>query len=198
MVTLRRMLMLGWPALIVIAVNARGLLGTMLGDRWVVAGPIVVLFAVLYGLAVAVSLNVHVFKAIGKPNIMTRFMVARSVVSIPTYLGAAQYGGVGRAAGRVVLAGLFSPITTTLAARALGITAKMFWREVLFRPILVAATVLATGLLVRETAPLDASSLVINACIGLLVPAGALWYWEKGMFSRTAATMRAREKVDYA
>ncbi len=107
------------------------------GERWMPAASVVV------GLTLAAilrSLSSHagnIFKAIGRPDLLTKIGVARAIVLIPALIYGAHYGIAGVALAQAAVTAASTLTTIIIAARFLTIPAAVCWKEV--RPALIGS-----------------------------------------------------------
>ena len=117
------------------------IINLLLGEQWLPISEIFVAMGIGVVLATLVTINVEMYKAIGRTSIMSNFMIVRAMVSIPVYWLAAGYGVAYLAVSRAGLALVFSPVNTILLLRTAGITVSAYLK-VLVMP--VSITVLLT------------------------------------------------------
>lgn len=183
MLAQRRVLMITLPLCAIMLINARGLITIILGARWLDISAVFVVMVALGAFSSMVGSNMEVFKAKGKPHIMTRFMLLRAVVTLVVFLLLAPKGVYAIAIGALGLACVFGPINIYLTTRLLGVHARSYLARVLLRPVLIAGTVTAVNLaLIRLPIDYVQTTLLNMAASGLIMVAAGL-YWERDLFA---------------
>jgi len=109
----------------------------ILGEQWLIVKDILPPFILVSLAATFVTINVEVYKAIDKTIVMTRFMLARVLITIPVYWFSAMSGLLHLAYARAILAFLFSPINTLILLRNSNIFLKDYLVS-LRKPVLIS------------------------------------------------------------
>lgn len=182
LLTQRRIMMITFPMCVVFLVNVKGLILIILGEKWL---DISTVFAILVAVATVYSpfgLNVEIFKAKGKPHVMTRLMIVQAVVSIGFFWWLAPYGEYSVVLGLLGLSTVFAPLNIILTLNLLGVGKIEYFRSVLVRPSLIMAVVLMTNFVVKELPISDISTTIMNVVVsgGIVLLAG--YYWERELF----------------
>ncbi len=183
--SLRRLLLVVFPLIVVMAMNTEGLILLLLGEKWLESQSILLLIIYTGFFAALVGLNNEVFKALGKPKIMTKFLVWRGIFTVPAFLGASQFGIFAVAVARLFLAALFSPINAYLASKLLNIRLREFLRYILLQPILFATIVAIVNMLIASLFKSIIITLLISTISGLLIVLLAFWFLDRNIFTRT-------------
>lgn len=134
----------------------------LLGERWRGAVEVVQMLGAAGVLAALVSVGPPFYKAVGRADIMPRFLALRAAVSIPVYWFAAREGLTALVTAKLGLALCFAPINLTIAGRVFGVS----WREMgasLAGPLFAAASGFAAAALLRGLLP-DRGQVVPLAC----------------------------------
>ncbi|MGH9803663.1 MAG: oligosaccharide flippase family protein, partial [Candidatus Acidiferrales bacterium] len=95
----------------------------LLGPQWREAIPVLRLMALAGIHASVLALSPQVYKALGRPQIATRFFMVQTAICLPGYYFAAQHSIVALAGVHVALAALVWPADIAIAMRVLGLTA---------------------------------------------------------------------------
>ena len=182
MLTQRRVLMVTLPLCAIMLINAKGLIIIILGARWLDISAIFIVMAARGAFSSMVGSNMEVFKATGKPHIMTRFMLVRAAVTLVVFLALAPMGVYAIAIGVLGLACVFSPVNVYLTLRLLGVHVRSYFARVLLRPVLIAGTVTAVNLALIRL-PIDhIQTTLLNIAVGGLIMAAAGLCWERDLF----------------
>ena len=179
----RRMLLLAVPAALMLALNAQEIVLLLLGRQWAGMAPAFRIFALLGAFYAMVGINTEIFKAGGRPGVMTAFMLVRGGATVVAILFLAPHGVLAVAWGFLGLAMIFSPLNVWLVLRLLKIPFGQYAHAVLLRPFVLAMAVGLCGLALRQLSlPMIAELLVqfFGAAIFML---GGLWLWEPDIFS---------------
>ncbi|MBC7232371.1 MAG: lipopolysaccharide biosynthesis protein [Chloroflexi bacterium] len=97
---------------------------SILGPKWAHSIKVFQVILLYQTLGCIVSLNPEVFKALGKPEIMSYFFIARAIISVPVYFFAAQRDIMTLALAHLVLVLLFAPINMFITMRMVGLKLK--------------------------------------------------------------------------
>ena len=182
LISQRRVLMISLPLCTMMLMNAEGIIIIVLGVKWVEILPIFVVMAMAGALSSFVGLNMEVFKAKGKPQIMTRFMLVRAAFTVPVFLWLAPKGIYELSFGVLGLGMVFSPVNVWLTLRLLGVQISQYLIEVLSRPILVAIAVYAAGIAIAQMQIGQWQVTILNLIIASFIMLAAGLYWERDLF----------------
>jgi PST family polysaccharide transporter len=178
LLTLRYLTMITVPLALGLALVAEPLVLAVFGARWSDAIPVMQAIA-LYTLLRSLAFNIgDVYKAQGRPGILTRLALLRAAVLLPGLWWAASGRGsiVAVAWVQVVVALGSTVLSLVIAARLLALP----FGDILaaLRPSLAGGALMATGVLLALRAIPDApagAQLVTATSAGVLVYALALW-----------------------
>ena len=178
----RRVLLVTFPLCVLLVLNAEGLVLFILGVKWLEISPLFALVVVVGALSSLVRANTEVFKAMGKPKVMTQFMLVRAAFTLPVFLLLAPAGVYALALGVLMLAIIFSPINVYLTLRILRVRVIDYIQEVLLRPVFVAVGVGVVNMVLLQL-PLDqVVGTLLNVCASGGVVLVAAIYWERDLF----------------
>ena len=144
----KRIAFISLPTCVWLILMAPIIFDLFLGAKWLPSVPLFCLLIITCLTGSIVSLNVEVYKAINRADIMTKFFAARGVVSLPCYYIFSQYGGFALAASRVVLALIFSPVNVFVVTRILKINAISFLKIFVY-PVLISIFLLGAYMLCK-------------------------------------------------
>jgi O-antigen/teichoic acid export membrane protein len=111
-----------FPVGTVIALTAHLFIPAILGQKWISAIPVIQLLSIMGILGLIVSVAPTVYKAIGRPDIMPKFMLVRALFSVPVYFWFSQKGIIPLCIAHLILAILFVPINSYISMRVLNIS----------------------------------------------------------------------------
>ena len=178
----RRVLFITLPLCAIMLINANGLITLILGARWLSISEVFIIMAVVGALSSFVGSNTEVFKAMGKPQVMTRFMLVRAALTLPVFMLMAPKGIYALSLGVLALAVLFSPINVYLTLRLLGVDVAEYMTQVLIRPVLVAGAVATVNLAVIQLPIAIMPATLANIFAGGLIMLAAGLFWERDLF----------------
>lgn len=175
----RRVLMIALPLSGILAFNSDVIVILLLGVDWLPASPIFTIMVLTVALSSVFGLNALVFKVFGSPGVMTRFVFARAVISIPIFVILAPYGVIALSCGMLGLTCLFSPISVVITMRCLGVSLSEYASSVLVRPLLVAGAVGLTNLAATQVGLTIVPAAAIGMMLGGLLMLAAVYRWER-------------------
>jgi len=114
----------------------------LLGERWLDSSKLFNWLIIMSLTATIVTLNIEVFKALNRPDIMTKFLAVRGLASIPVYYFSVQEGVLALAVSRAILALVFSPINAYIVTKKLNIRYVEFIK--LFKIPLIETSILVS------------------------------------------------------
>lgn len=178
----RRVLLVTLPLSALLLLNAEGVVMFILGDKWHSITPLFSVMVVTGAIYSLVGGNIGVFKALGKPKVMTNFMLVQATFALPIYLLLAPKGIYAVAIGVVGLFAIFSPVNIYLTLRVLRVGVIKYLNQVLLIPALVASVVALVNWALLQL-PLDqVIGMLINVCASGLIVLTAALYWERDLF----------------
>ena len=180
----RRVLMITLPLCVLLVMNAQGLVTFILGAKWLDISQMFMLLVMVGALSSLVGGNTEVFKAKGKPKMMTQFMLVRAAFTVPVFLLLAPNGIYSLALGALGLACIFGPINVYLTLRLLGVCIIDYLRQVLLRPILVAGGVAAANLALLRLPLEQLACTLLNVGVSGGIVLATILYWERDLFRR--------------
>ncbi|WEK51585.1 MAG: lipopolysaccharide biosynthesis protein [Candidatus Kaistia colombiensis] len=100
------------------------------GEKWIAAVPVIHVL-VLYAMISVLSFNLgDIYKATGRPHVLTLISIANLLLAAPIFLFAARWGIVGVAAGQVAVATIVAVINWVVAGRLVRIGIDTLFRAV--------------------------------------------------------------------
>lgn len=173
--TLRYLSLVTLPAGFGLAVIGDVLVSLFYGERWASAGLALQILAVAGALRSLGSHAGDVYKATGRPAILTKLGLLRAAVIVPATLWGARYGIVGVAVAQLVVTAASTLLNLYVAGRILSLPWTALLRE--FRTAAIACAVMVAALelalpLLRDLP--DAAALAGAVCIGAAVYVGML------------------------
>lgn len=182
MLAQRRVLLISFPLCVFLVSNAEGLVLLVLGPKWIDITQLFALIAILGAIATTVRGNTEVFKALGRPEIMTKFMLIRAVFTLPIFLLLAPYGAYAMVAGMLALACFFSPVNIYITLRIAGISPLFYLKSVIMPATLLSSFIALSNFLLLQL-PLDhVTGTFINAFVTSLLVFAGIHYWEPQLF----------------
>ena len=167
--------MIAIPACVGLACIAPLLVPALFGPRWASIVPLLQILVIMPGLTQCNIAFSIALKAIGRPDVMPKFLFFTIAYSIPAYIVGAQFGLVPFTLARASVGLVFLLPVVIVTTRILGLRIRSYWRAVW--PAAAASLVLlavypaAIGILACSPSP--ASQLV---WLGTLVVAGVAAY----------------------
>lgn len=154
------------PAGVGLALLARPLVATFMGEAWQPMAPILAVLALYAGFGHLWVLNTEAFKAIGRPELMVRIYLPLTLIMVPIYLLSAPYGLLVFTIARssVVLIGALPH--TYYAVKALHLSPDYLWRST--RAPLSATAIMALAMALFSPHAVDSAlDLAAMALLGL-------------------------------
>jgi len=179
---MRWLTLINMPVGIAVAFLAPSIVSIFLGSKWTQVTPVLQLLALVGAIASIVTMNSEVYKAIGRPDVMSKFLLVRAMVSLPSYYFAAQKGVVILAATHLGLTLIFAPVNALICMHVLHINMKELFLQIR-GGIAISEVFIALGILYH----LGVAKLGIPepmngvGLLGIFLLAGgvALWYFER-------------------
>lgn len=178
----RRVLLLSFPLCVVMLINAEGLITIVLGAKWLDISGAFVMLTVTAAIYVPIGLNVELFKAMGKPHIMTILMLVHGAFSLFVFLWLAPKGVSVLVFGVVGLSLVFSPLNIILMLKLLGVSGYNYIIRVLLRPLLIAVVVAIVNLMIIRLMVALIPSTILNVIASGLIILLAGFYWDRDLF----------------
>jgi O-antigen/teichoic acid export membrane protein len=175
LVTLRYLSLITLPAGFGLAFLGAGFVTTFYGESWVGATLAMQALAVSGALRSLGSHAGDVYKAIGRPNVLTKLGLLRAAVLIPAMIWGARYGIFGVALAQMVVTGASTVLNLVVAARILALPGLALIRE--FRTGTIGTTIMVAVLALAQ--PLQAAlpayiALALEFGLGALVYLGTV------------------------
>lgn len=178
---LSRLLLLVLPMAAGLAIAAEPLILTLYGQKWAESAGLMRILA-CYAALYALGFNVgDVYKATGRPQILSWINAGNLLIAAPLLWAAAHWGLAGVAAGQAVLAAILSAVSWALARRFSGLDPAVLWQALrgpLAATLAMTALCLLADRLWLEPAPPPLRLLGL-AGIGLATYAALVLGWLK-------------------
>ncbi len=175
--TMRYMALITVPVGVGMAIVAPEFVNLFYTARWAPSIPVMQILA-LYSTLHALSFNVgDIYKAIGRPSILSSLGAAKLVVAVPVLWFAASRGILGVAVGHAITTLIFTAVSLAMACRVLAVR----WREVAsaLRPAFVSAAVMAIGVLALERLLPPSARLWGLVLVGAMLYTLTLWLTDR-------------------
>jgi len=144
LVTLRYLSLITLPAGFGLAMVGGLFVQVFYGDRWAAAAPTLQMLALAGALRSLGSHAGDVYKATGRPDILTKLGILRAAIIIPAMILGARYGIIGVAVAQVIVTGASTFLNLYVAGRVLSLPVVALLRE--FRPAAIASAVMVASL----------------------------------------------------
>lgn len=168
----------------------------LFGTRWGGLGPILGILGFTQGVAWLVGINNELYRAMGRPDVTTKLLLATALLYLPAYLLAAPHGLVAFSLARlssVVLLGI--PLQVFACSRLLGISPAYPWRE--GRRILLATACMAAAVAammgifpVPPAGASGAAGVAAAVLLGAGIYAAALWVFDRPFLAHVSDLVR--------
>jgi O-antigen/teichoic acid export membrane protein len=147
----------------------------LFGNKWIGLGFVLSILGLKEGLLWAVGINAEVYRAIGRPDIMTKFMLVQVLYFLPAYFWAAQSGLSVFLYVRLALAMTAIPIQIFLCRRILGVSSMYLWEN--GRSAILATMAMAVCIqLLKWSVDQYVIGIPPFLLLGLLIVAGIIIY----------------------
>ncbi|MCX5578587.1 lipopolysaccharide biosynthesis protein [Kaistia terrae] len=163
------------PAAAGIAVVAQPLVLLFFGEKWLPAVPVMQALA-FYAMIYALSFNLSdIYKATGRPHILTLIAVANLILAMPILIVATRWGIVGVAFGQVLVALTTTILNWIVVWRVVGIGVDILYQAVR-APLVATALMVVSCLAVDNLGTIGSTPLRLAVLVatGMLVYALAL------------------------
>lgn len=180
-----------------IALVADPLVRVLYGERWAPAITTMQLLAV-YMVVQGASRNVgELYKAIGRPGILTTLAVVKLAFTVPAVIVAVPHGIVAVAATQVCAALVATAIDLAVASRRFGLRARDI--VAVFAPAVRATSVMAMAcigcsILLADRRP--AITLAAVVLVGMVSYCGALWLLDRDRARELVSLVRRKRPDD--
>lgn len=184
-----------FPLAFGLAVLAEPIILTVLGGKW--SGAIVPMqILAFYALIFSAGFNLgDVYKATGRPGILTAINLVNLVIAVPLLVFAATGGLTGVALGQVGIAIVITTVNWIVAYRASGIgptiLVRSVWAPLVAASITSALCLALDRLLLAESGP--ALRLVAGSATGLVAYAVLFGYLRRDMVQPLLARLRRQK-----
>lgn len=191
--TMRYMALITVPAAVGMAIVAADFVNLFYTARWAPSIPVMRVLA-LYSMFLALSFNAgDIYKAVGRPSILSSLGAAKLTVAVPVLWVAAGHGILAVALGHAATTLLFTVISLGIACRVLVVPL----REVAsaLRPAFVSTAVMTIGALAAQRALPPATRLWGTVVTGAALYAVTLWLTERATVRQALALIRRPRRV---
>lgn len=174
--TLRYLSLFTVPAGAGLAVLAPTIVATFYGENWKPSVPVLQALAIAGTLRSLGSHAGDVYKATGRPAILTKLGLLRAVVLVPSLIFAARFGIAGVAAAQMFVTGASTIFGLFVAGKILALPMRSILAE--FRPALLGAVTMVVSVQLVHPALLHlpgAAALPLALSFGLAVYAVLMW-----------------------
>ncbi|MCA9872154.1 MAG: lipopolysaccharide biosynthesis protein [Anaerolineales bacterium] len=194
LITMRYMSLITVPVALGLAAVSQPLVITFFTEKWAAAIPVLSAISI-YTLIRSITFNIgDVYKAQGRPDILTRLSLVKAVMLAPALWWAAVVVGSITAVAwmQVVIAFLAGLLNLVVAARLLDTPLSRITRT--FWPSLAAGTVMAVIVRALLSQLGDWPSiwqLVAGVAVGAVVYGAILWFWQREVILQAVVSLRA-------
>ena len=192
--TVRYMTMITIPMALGLALVAEPFVLTVFGQKWAEAIPVIAAISI-YTLLRSLSFNIgDVYKAQGRPGLLTALAVVRVAILLPALWWAVTGPATITAVGwtQAVVAVVVVVINLVIAQRMLGLRLGVIATAV--RPAAIGGSVMTLAVLGTLTIVADAPpvvQLVAAVSAGASTYIGALWWLQRDVVMKAGRTLRA-------
>ena len=179
LVAQRRLLTFTLPLSFFLIFNAEAVIEIVFGSRWIDISGIFIVASAIGGLYSLVGINKEVFKALDRPQILTKFMLVRAVATLLAFAMLATLGTEAVVVGALCLAAIFTPINIYLTTRILGLPTIKFLSSSCARPLTLCAILAGSYLATSKLQLSNNSLLFLNVAVSAAVILIALYRYEK-------------------
>jgi len=161
------------------------------GDKWQGLGLILALIGVMEGLSWLVGINPELYRAMGRPDLNTKLMLATILYYLPAYLLAAPWGLVAFTCTRLGLELTIIPLHICLGVRLLKGSPLYLWRR--GRPVILATFAMAGVLIILKSLFMVNQTLIwltILMGVGGLVYGVVLWRLDRPFVSEMTSLIK--------
>ncbi|MBK8984681.1 MAG: lipopolysaccharide biosynthesis protein [Chloroflexi bacterium] len=193
-ITMRYMSLITVPLALGLAAVARPLVLTFFTEKWAEAIPVLAAIAI-YTLIRSITFNIgDVYKAQGRPDILTKLSLVTAVLLAPSLWWSAVVVGTITAVAwtQVVVAAITGLITLVVAAHMLHTPLRTLFAT--FLPAVAAGLIMALavrGLMNQMTAVAPIWQLLAGIVVGAVVYGGIIWFWQRDVVLQAVISLRA-------
>lgn len=137
-----------FPIGAIIAITADEFISIFLGEKWLLAIPVVQILSIWGILSSVMSINSSLYKAVGRPDIYPKFFFVRLLVSIPVYYYSVKYGIIALCYAHLALVFIFAPINYYIGIKVLNISSRIM-NDILKTPLIYTIIIGSFTLLVK-------------------------------------------------
>lgn len=165
------------------------------GEKWHGLGFVMSVLGFMHGMAWLVGINPDLYRAMGRPDVITKLSFAVGIFYLPAFLVAAPFGLHVFTVVRLCLAAASIPVHLYLAGRMLKVSPFYLWTD--GRPMFLAALsmfvaiLVVKGPLVVAGGPNGAPLVVmILSGLGLGIYGGMIWLLDRDFVLQTKGLLR--------
>jgi len=185
-----------FPAAAGIGLVAEPAVQLFYGEKWMAAVPIVHVLSV-YAMISVLGFNLgDVYKATGRPHVLTLISIVNLAMAVPIFLFASRWGIVGVAGGQVVVATIITVVNWVVASRLIGMDAGVLIgavRAPLVATLVMIGSCLAIDLGIAGTS--TAVRLVVLIGAGVVSYCVTLWLVAPDLVSQTISLADRRGRM---
>ncbi len=176
-----------------IALVANPLITTLFGEKWSEAIPVMQSLSI-YSVIISLVYNAgDVYKAQGRPEILTRLSILEGILLLPALYYSARFIGTISAVGwtRVLIALVLTSLDIILAGRLINASFGEILKAI--SPALSAASVMALAVslsLFSAQNIVPIAQLIIGISVGGTVYVGSLWFFQRELLLESYGTLR--------
>ena len=174
-----RLTLVSIPLGFFLAWSARDGIRLLLGEDWLPMLWIFVACLFVANVAAIVNLNFAVFKAVNRPSVLSWFLAARVILSVPIFAYASTQGLEPLAVAIVGLTAFFAPINSWLVCRVLGISYVGYVSMIARNSLLPAVALSAIALLLRQLELSHLACLALNTISFVVVTLANLYLLDR-------------------
>jgi O-antigen/teichoic acid export membrane protein len=193
--TIRIIMTLALPVGIGLFVVGQDAATVLFGNKWEGLGFVLSILGLKEGLTWAVGINPETYRAMGRPDINTKFMIIQILYFLPAYFVGAQFGLWVFVYVRMAVALAAIPIQIYFCTRMLGVSPWYLWQD--GRSSVLAAIAMGMGVwvvkLLFQSLALCLSGrieLVTLIGTGVFLYATALWALDRAFVAQLADLVR--------
>ena len=193
LITMRYMSLITVPVALGLAAVSQPLVLAFVTKKWAEAIPVLSAIAI-YTLIRSITFNIgDVYKAQGRPEILTRLSLVTAALLAPALWWAAVVVGTITAVAwtQVVIALIAGLLNLAVAARLLTTPLRLIIRT--FWPSVAAGLVMAVivrGLITQMSGVAPIWQLTAGVLVGALIYGGILWFWQRDVIMQAVASLR--------
>ncbi len=189
LLTIRYISLVTMPLSFGLAAIALPFTAVVYGDQWLAMTPALQLLALRAGISTLSFNSGHAFKAIGRPDVVTKQMIVKLGILIPTVLISVRFGFVGVAVGQVIVAIISVLIDFGTVMYLIRIPARTIWEQI--QPSLFSAALMG-GLVWLVVDWLDVAPILIligGITLGVAAYVASLWLFQRPLVVESARSV---------